>query len=126
MGVIELLVSAKRAALLYEALMGNGETNNEIGARLALTRRALGFNRQTDFVEALNAVFSVSPRRWNNYETGCECIAVPVALALCDRFGLSFDWIYRGNRGGLPARVLRAIEDIETFDLHRRKLRADL
>ena len=101
--------------------MGTGENNKEIAARLALTRRALGYDRQTEFVEALNAVFSVSPARWNNYETGRERIAVPVALALCDRFDLSFGWIYRGKRGELPARILRAIEDIEAVDQRLRK-----
>jgi hypothetical protein len=101
--------------------MGQEETNKEIGARLTLTRRALGYDRQTEFVEALNAVFSVSPQRWNNYETGRERIAVPVALALCDRFGLSFDWIFRAKRGGLPARVLRAIKDTEALDFRLRK-----
>ena len=106
--------------------MGQEETNKEIGARLTLTRRALGYDRQTEFVEALNAVFSVSPQRWNNYETGRERIAVPVALALCDRFGLSFDWIFRGRRGELPVRILRAIEDIEGVDLRLRKIRAYL
>ena len=106
--------------------MGQGETNKEIGARLTLTRRALGYDRQTEFVDALNAVFSVSPQRWNNYETGRERIPVPVALALCDRFDLSFDWIYRGKRGELPVRILRAIEDIEGVDLRLRKLRAYL
>jgi hypothetical protein len=105
--------------------MGQWETNREIAARLALTRRALGYDRQTEFVEALNAVFSVSPQRWNNYETGRERIAVPVALALCDRFDLSFGWIYRAKRGELPARVLRAIEDTEARDFHRRRLRDD-
>ena len=102
--------------------MGTGENNKEIAARLALTRRALGYDRQTEFVEALNAVFSVSPQRWNNYETGRERIAVPVALALCDRFDLSFDWIYRAKRGELPARVLRAIEATEALDFRLRKL----
>jgi hypothetical protein len=82
--------------------MGQGEINKEIGTRLTLTRRALGYDRQTEFVDALNAVFSVSPQRWNNYETGRERIAVPVALALCDRFDLSFDRIYRGKGASCP------------------------
>jgi hypothetical protein len=103
--------------------MGEEKTNKEIGARLALTRRALGYDRQSEFVEALNAVFSVSLQRWNNYETGRERVAVPVALALCDRFELSFGWIYGARRGELPVRILRAIEDIEGVDLHLRKLR---
>jgi DNA-binding XRE family transcriptional regulator len=82
----------------------------------------LGYDRQTEFLEALSAVFSVSPPRWNHFEAGRYRITLNVALALCDHFDLSLDWIYRGKRGELPARILRAIKNIEAVDLRRRSL----
>jgi transcriptional regulator with XRE-family HTH domain len=112
---------------LYEDLMGKEQNRtNEIAARLALTRRALGYDRQTEFVEALSTVLEVTPQRWNNYESGRDRVTVAIALALCARFDLSLDWIYRGKRGELPARILRAIEDIEALDQRRRKLRDEI
>ena len=105
---------------------GKRQTNNELATRLALSRRALGYDKQVEFLQAFNSRFAITPQRWINFESGCDRITVNVALALCDRFDLSLDWIYRGKRGELPASVLRAIEDIEAVDLRRRKLRGDL
>ena len=105
---------------------GKRQTNNELATRLALSRRALGYDKQVQFVQAFNSRFAITPQRWSNYESGCDRITVNIALALCDRFDLSLDWIYRGKRGELPAHVLRAIEDLEAVDLRRRKLRGGL
>ncbi len=54
---------------------------------------------------------------------GHERITVEVALALCDGFDLSLDWIYWGKHGKIPARILKAIEGPERLDVQRRRLR---
>lgn len=73
----------------------------QTGRRLAATRRALGFDSQIDFAAAAG----MSPQALNNYEKGRSRPALDVALVLCDRFGLTLDWIYRGDPGGLPHRI---------------------
>ena len=88
----------------------------QAGARLALTRRALGYDTQTRFVKALNSVYPMTTARWNNYETGDLRVTVPVALAMCVRFDLSLDWIYRGVRANLPPEIRQKIEDREIAD----------
>ena len=87
--------------------------NKEIGIRLEVTRLALGYEKQTEFVAALQDVIPMIVQRWNAYECGRERITVPVALALCARFDLSLDWIYRGKKGQLPQQLAKAIEAIE-------------
>ena len=93
--------------------MRNEQQNKEIGARLEITRLALGYAKQTDFADAINEVMPMVVQRWNAYECGRERITVPVALALCARFDLSLDWIYRGKRGELPQRLVDAIRAVE-------------
>ncbi len=92
------------------------QKNEEIGTRVALTKRALGYDRQIDFVEAIRPRTGITLQRWNDYESGRDRIALRIAVALCDRFDLSLDWIYRGKRGELPARIAKAIEAVEGYD----------
>lgn len=76
-----------------------------IGKRLVATRLALGFESQMEFAAAAN----ISPQALNNYERGRSRPALEIALALCNRFGLTLDWIYRGDAGGLPHRLVQAL-----------------
>jgi transcriptional regulator with XRE-family HTH domain len=99
--------------VLGAAVIGKEETNKAIGARLALTRRALGYSLQTEFVSAFAPILDVSIARWNNYESGRQRITVDVALALCSRWDLTLDWIYAGKWSGLPHGLFLAIEEIE-------------
>jgi transcriptional regulator with XRE-family HTH domain len=94
-------------------MIGKEETNTAIGARLALTRRALGYSLQTEFVATFAPFFNVSIQRWNNYEKGRQRIGVDVAAALCARWGLTLDWIYLGKWWGLPHGLVLAMEEIE-------------
>lgn len=96
---------------------------DEMAERLELTRRALGYDGQTEFCDAVSTHFSLTPQRWNNYERGRERITVDVAMALCDRFGLTMDWIYRNQRQGLPADIAKALEQYEIMEMRRRRLR---
>jgi len=71
-----------------------------IALRLIATRLALGYDSQVEFARAAG----VQANAWNNYETGRSRPKLDVAIALCDRFHLTLDWIYRGDPGGLPHR----------------------
>jgi DNA-binding XRE family transcriptional regulator len=74
-----------------------------IGQRLLLSREALGYGdrRQSAFAREI----SIDPPRYNNWERGNARISIDGAIALCGRFGLTLDWIYLGDRSGLPARI---------------------
>ena len=96
--------------------MATRQETGIVGKRLSLTRRALGYKTQIQFLKALEVALEVAPGRWNHYEVGKLYPPPDVALALCARFDLSLDWIYRGIRQNLPAHVRDAIEAQELAD----------
>lgn len=69
-----------------------------IAARLLATRLALGYEKQKDFA----AKAGVSPTAYNNWEGAVKRPGVEAAIQLCTAFGLTLDWIYRGDASGLP------------------------
>ena len=68
-----------------------------LGRRLALTREALGLT-----AAQLCKRIDCKANRWSQYESGERRITLEIADRLCDEFGLTMDWIYRGNRAILP------------------------
>jgi transcriptional regulator with XRE-family HTH domain len=78
---------------------------NPVALRLAMTRVALGFENQADFAKRAN----LSQNRYNQYETGERRITIDAAMKLKKAFGISLDWIYDGDRNGLPHAVWSAL-----------------
>jgi transcriptional regulator with XRE-family HTH domain len=72
----------------------------EIAERLKLTRLALGYTQ--GFISTLIGSTTSSGQAWENYESGRRRISLNHALALCQKCGLTLDWIYRGNLQSLP------------------------
>ncbi len=74
------------------------ESLEAIAGRLFALRKALGAS-QVQMAEALG---SPSNSLWANYEGGTRRISLDHALALCRRYGVSLEWIYRGHIHSLP------------------------
>lgn len=68
-----------------------------IGERLRALRLAFGPTKQVDWC----AKHNFTPSQWNNWERGTKRISVDSAERLCEIYGLTLDWIYRGRRDGL-------------------------
>ena len=83
----------------------------EIGKRLARTRQALGYTT-TKMCDLMGSVSHGSA--YTNYEMGRRRISLDHALALCDKCGLTLDWIYRGLIQGLPEHLQRAIQALSS------------
>jgi transcriptional regulator with XRE-family HTH domain len=77
----------------------------EIGHRLRLLRVALEDESQADFARR----HGFKRSQLNNWETGARRIPLEAAITLCDAYGLSLDWIYRGKRDGLPEHLRRML-----------------
>lgn len=75
-----------------------------IGARLQLTRQALRLT-QTDFAE--NA--RIARSAYTQYENGGKRPSIENAISLCETYGLTLDWIFRGEMSGVEMRTARAI-----------------
>lgn len=54
--------------------------------------------------------FKLKPQTWNNYTQGNRPLPIDLALALVERFRITLDWVYRGERGLMPHALLLRIE----------------
>lgn len=81
-------------------------SNGAIALRLVVTREALGL-RQGEFA----AKAEIAANTYNQYEQGKNRISLDKAIALCDEFGMTLDWIYRGEPSGLKVALWNAIRE---------------
>lgn len=77
-----------------------------IAARLRATRRALAAENQQEFGDRAG----ISQSNYSQYENGHKRPSVDAAIALCDTYNLTLDWIYRGDPSGLPYKLAAAIQ----------------
>lgn len=77
----------------------------DVATRLRRTREAFGM-LQNEFAGAAG----IAVNTYNQYEQGARLMRLENAMALCDRFDLTLDWIYRGEAGGLPMKTWRLIQ----------------
>ena len=83
-----------------------------IATRLRYTREALGVN-QREFARRAN----LKPNRYSQYETGARPLTIDAAHSICDEYGVTLDWLYRGDRSRLPHHLAIDIARIEAADL---------
>lgn len=77
-----------------------------------MLRIALGYGErggQAQFASFLN----LSPSQLNNYERGLKRPDIGVAINICTRTGATLDWIYRGERAGMPFDLISRLPDPE-------------
>lgn len=68
-----------------------------IGARLRAVREGFTDLNQADFAARLG----FNEDQYGSWERGARRVTVEAAERLCDAYGLTLDWIYRGRRDGL-------------------------
>jgi DNA-binding XRE family transcriptional regulator len=83
---------------------GSARTVAAIAERLRRTRDALGLN-QTTFAAGAGLALNT----YNQYEKAVSRPELDKAQQLCDAYGLTLDWIYRGDPSGLPMRLATAL-----------------
>ena len=76
-----------------------------IGERLELVRIILGKSQNAFATEA-----GIAGNTYSQYKTGTNAPDHEEAHKLCDRWGLTLDWIYRGDTRGLSPDLSAAIE----------------
>lgn len=87
-----------------------GDLKTDVGRRLRQTRTALGLDQQDFGTRA-----GMSQPQYNQYENGKRLLTLASALLLCSEYGLTLDWLYRGDPSGLPYRMATAIRDQPPF-----------
>jgi transcriptional regulator with XRE-family HTH domain len=81
----------------------------QTGQRLRLIEKALTLNGAKIARMTENRI---SASRWSEYCKGSRLITVEAALALHEQTGATLDFIYRGDRSGLPQRLVEAINKL--------------
>ena len=84
----------------------------EVAARLRATRLALGYKTQAQFAETAG----VLPTAYSPVEKGVRLMSLQIALSLYDTYGITLDWLYRGDRSGLRASLRDEIRRVETAE----------
>lgn len=84
-----------------------GVLEQDVARRLRLVRAALGMNQQ-DF----GARAGLSQPQYHNFDKGKRLLTLEAALALCEEYSLTLDYLYRGDPSGLPYDLARTIRDI--------------
>ena len=79
----------------------------EIAWRLRLLRVAVADN-----ITDLCARSGITRSAWSNYENGSSRIGVDAAMKLCDTYGVSLDWIYRGQDAMLPHGLAKRLQEV--------------
>lgn len=95
-----------------------GTTQADIGWRIRILREALGYSNAAAFA----GFVGWTPQQLNNYERAAKRPEVSMATKLCLRTHATLDWIYRGERGGLPLTLASAIQArMELEAMHQSK-----
>lgn len=81
-----------------------GDLAKDVARRLLRSRRALALDQ-----EVFGDGAGLSQPRYNQYETGRRLLTLAAAMALCERYNLTLDWLYRGDPSGLPYRLTEAL-----------------
>lgn len=76
----------------------------KIGARIKAIRSTTGMN-QARFCER----HAFNPQLYNHWESGYRRITVQNAETLCDAYGVTLDFIYRGRRDGLSEAASKSL-----------------
>ena len=87
---------SSKVARLLQSEREACRSRSTTGERLKLTRDLLGKN-QTTFATGAG----IARNTYNQFERGKCLPSVNQAHKICDRWGLTFDWIFRGDTRGL-------------------------
>lgn len=80
-----------------------------IGERLVMLRQVLGL-AQYELADRAK----IAPNTYNQYENGTRRPSIENAIALCEAFDLTLDWIYRGDPSGLRYQLADALKALKS------------
>ena len=96
---------ASKVAHLLQSEREVLRSKRSIGERLELVRNILGKSQ-----DAFATAAGIARNTYSQYKTGTNTPNLDEAHKLCDRWGLTLDWIYRGDTRGLSPDLSAAIE----------------
>lgn len=85
----------------------------EVGNRLRLVRRVLDLN-QGEFGERAG----IQRSTYSQIENGERLPSIESAIALCDAYRISLDWIFRGQPGDMSIKLWDGIRALQNATEH--------
>lgn len=85
--------------------MSDATPYRQIGARLAMIRTHFSDLNQGEWAQKHN----FGTTQYNNWENGVRRIPLEKAERLCELYGITLDFLYRGKVDGLSENVRKAI-----------------
>ena len=82
-----------------------------VAKRLELFRKSLGL-RQVDVARE----FGWSQQKWGQWENGRRTPNIPDMIELAERYGVTLDYIYRGDMSRLPEWMAKKIKEFVASD----------
>ena len=82
-----------------------------VAKRLGYFRKSLGM-RQIDLAKE----FGWSPQKWGQWEKGRRTPNIADMIELSERYGVTLDYIYRGDMSRLPEWMANKIRELATSD----------
>jgi DNA-binding XRE family transcriptional regulator len=88
------------------------DRNLELGRRLAMGREACGYGKRGDQGRFAKDA-GIEPNTYNQWEKGTSYPRAEHIIPLCERHGLTMDWIYREKLPGLPQHLFDEISRLK-------------
>ncbi len=85
--------------------MDGGSSINDVAGRLVLLRQWAGYDNQNQFASATGLTAS----ELNHYETARRMLSMTAANKIRQRWRVTLDWLYHGDRSGLSVEVNRSL-----------------
>lgn len=85
-----------------------GRSNSDIAMRLSALMVAIECKTQSEFASRLD----INQPTLNNYLKGHRRPDLDTAIRIQVKTGATLDWIYLGDRSGLPVRLATALPDL--------------
>ena len=83
--------------------------NSQVAHRLKVLRQVVAGENQTAFAVRLG----MEMKRWNNFERGYP-LSKEIAFLIAQKVpGVTLDWLWLGNEGGLPLKLQRELSEAE-------------
>jgi transcriptional regulator with XRE-family HTH domain len=99
--------------------LDTGDLDKDVARRLILSRLAMNM-QPGEFADRAGLTQS----NYSQYENLWRSLSIRAAMKLCTVYGLTLDWLYRGDPSGLSIRLNSAIND--ATDKHAQRVMREL
>lgn len=86
-----------------------GPSREDVAARLELLRLWAGYDSQSAFAVQTGLTAS----EWNHFETGRRPLSITAAHKLRQRWRVTLDWLYYGDRSGLTVEISNSLPSLD-------------